>query len=158
MMPKQYIELIKNRKKCKCKLCHREDNRSFDKHNCSCQGSGFEPLTLVFPKKVLRCKDCNGTGKIHHCKESGSDCYSELCNHVECNGSGLIYKEGEEYQIEVGQSGIKGKQYAIIKILSLERKRWNELYSKDFKLEVVNVVLKEFGELKDDEGMIVVKI
>ena len=170
MIPKQYLELLKNRKECSnCNPNLKEDvfnqwnkvikYHSFGKNDCKiCSGTGFEPLTLLFPEKVLRCKGCDN-GSVYIKQDDGSS-YGIHCE--DCKGSGLIWKEGEEYEFEIGKmlprsypSASAHFEKVKFKILSLKRKRLDEIDGT--LIEACNL-LEMFGELKDDEEMILVKV
>ena len=151
MIPKQYLELLKDRKECQDDKFDVID----DIHSvlCSCQGTGFEPLTLIFPEKLLKCECINF---ITHVAEGKTVCMS-------CDGSGLIWKEGEI--VEYFEDWDRKDGYPIgsieykFKIISLERKRLNTfsifMYSIEDKVLLKD---KEFGKLKDNEMMILVKV
>lgn len=46
--------------KCNCQLCH-HGSKNFDINNCSCQGSGFEPMEIENP--LIEDKTWLGTSK-----------------------------------------------------------------------------------------------
>ena len=178
MIPHQYIELLKNRKKCsECSIKGLEGTHILPCEHCS--NSGFEPLTLIFPEKVLNCKECSGTGvdqELTNLKHGVFKC--KKCF------DGLIWKEGEEIKLfyeykgiwvvddgekvdlellwkdkEIDDKDIKNRLLRF-KILSLERKRMDELIDNKTYFNELYVMLKNdlFGELKNDEEMVLVTI
>ena len=151
MIPKQYIELLKNRKE--CVYCQGGNLITSPYPVCRyCNGSDFEPLTLIFPEKVLECQRCDNF-KIELYERDTDGGYLKCKS---CDGYGLIWKEGDEYWIGIDCKPFthlgKCEHKIKFKILSLERKRLNELDM------LIDFLIKEFGEIKEDEEMILVKV